>query len=114
MTDTETALAHAARDVSLADEVALQARNAWLTLLPEVGEEMRCTNCGHADWRVREIGYERWTFCQLEVVEAENDAIIMIGVTDGWDDMSEGGTHEWLHCWHCDAAHQVPERFEWS
>ncbi len=99
-----------------------QVRSAycdWYDSLDEFPADGVCPNCGQAgseygDYQIQEIGYTRTTNC--EVADG-----VLGAHTDGWDDMSEGGTFEWVECqgrhpqggW-CDAEYKIPDNREWD
>lgn len=119
--DTRTPLEIAAQRVADADSEARAARREWIALLPELDPDtLTCPACNadpdDGNWTVREVGYERWT-TSVEVTTIDDDwaeqgELYLRPYADGWDDMTEGGAHEWLICT-CGACYPMPARTEW-
>lgn len=103
--------ARAEAELHAAEAELQRARAAWYETLPELADELRCSRCGAGDevrdLIVNEEGYERWTSCEI----ADG---VLLAVTDGWDDMSEGGALEYVRCDKCEQAHRVPATMEWA
>ena len=103
----------AAVDIMFADQAARRARRNWIELLPApTPDRYACTGCGsNEDWIVREIGFERWTM-DVEIAGTIGKPI-MHPCADGWDDMTESGTDEWLRCESCNTDHAMADMVEW-
>lgn len=101
-TKYEECIAATNREFAKAREAANE-----LPVLPDTG----CV-CGaeHDDLMLEEFGYVRWT--RMERMGDESE--YWVGVTDGWDDMSDSGngpTVVW--CQSCNAHYQQPDDLEW-
>ncbi len=107
-----------ARVIGLEEQVR-SAYCDWYDSLYEFPADGVCLICGqdgteHGDYQITEIGYVRLTHCAVE------DGVLH-AIVDGWDDMSEGGTFEWVECQGrnaaggpCDAEYKVPDNREWD
>jgi hypothetical protein len=117
-----------------AEKELSEARQAWYVALPEFpAEAVECPECG-LDWteyghlQKMEEGYQRWTNGNVVTSEDEGRGYDGRGVvagttyvhwsTDGWDDMSESGDHEYVQCnaynGGCGACFQIPEIEEYD
>lgn len=77
-----------------------------LPVLPDTG----CVCGAEDDLQLEEFGYVRWTTLR----RSEDDEPCWLGITDGWDDMSDSGngpTVVW--CQSCNAHYQQPDDLEW-
>lgn len=106
--------------VTDAEEALKEARKRWYDSLPAFPIQENCPQC-NADWteygnlQRMEEGYQRWTNGNIQSQHHEN---YVHWSTDGWDDMSESGDHEYVQCnafnGGCGAAFQIPEDEEWD
>ena len=104
--------------ITLLEQALQEARRAWYASLPDFPANGRCA-CGNpgdefGNWQHIEVGYTRWTNGD------HADGFLHLS-TDGWDDMSEGGTFEWVECDayqasnpNCGQAYKVPENMEYD
>jgi hypothetical protein len=93
-----------------------EAGRTWVQSLPDFPADGVCPSCGqtgveHGLWQHNEPGYFRWTNGQVD------DGVLTLS-TDGWDDMSEHGSFEWVECNEfnggCGSAYKLPENVEWE
>lgn len=109
----------------IAERVLENAQQLWYAQLPDFPADGQC-ECGNPGsefgaWQHVESGYIRWTSGN-----ATSDGVRVVG--DGWDDMSEGGTLEWMECQSvasyvddhvhytkaCGRCYKVPDNLEWD
>jgi len=72
--------------------------------------------CGVSDqWYLVEHGYTRFSVLEVTPPEDDSTGVHLHGITNGWDDMSEGGDgEEYILCMTCDRKYASQSVEDWD